>query len=480
VTLHDLGYHNNVCLLASYQNVNVTRQSLVRALEYAIHQHPALNAQVSSSEAAKPYFVRLSSIDLDEVIEYVDVPGTPDERSAWIDGFLSAQHSLGFHDKRKPLWRVVVLQHGDKELRGHDTSMQAVDIAFVWHHVIGDGKSGLAVHTSILQGLATPFCSSPDSSLSHYSEASKTDGKVPPTTTIKPQASELYPSLEQIFAMPASRSTKFKKWLSRYFGSCLPLQPKSQEDLDAKKWSGAPYHDESPIKTFIRHIIIPTASTNTLVKLCHEKKTSITAFLQALIGRTISRNYNHMFRLRCATAISMRRFMKPDLHISEQEMGLWVSAFHFELEARDLSATDQDKERFWQLSRKNRKRIANEIKKGDRDLGIGGLRSIPDFRENLKGKMGRKREDSFAVTNLGVWDGSLSSDGSSGEGARIGRMVFSQSCHVNGSALQFCIMSVRGGEMVIGVSWQEGTVPVKDTECIASALKAELMRLAEE
>jgi hypothetical protein len=70
-------------------------------------------------------------------------------------------------------------------------------------------------------------------------------------------------------------------------------------------------------------------------------------------------------------------------------------------------------------------------------------------------------------------------DGEDGEEARIREVIFSQSCHVNGSALQFCIMSMRGGDMAIAVSWQEGTVPVKDTECITSALKAELMNFAE-
>jgi NRPS condensation-like uncharacterized protein len=480
--LHDLGYHNNVCLLATYQNVNLTHHLLLHALEHAIRQHPALSVQISNSEIAKPYFVELLSINLDEVVEYIDVPGTTEERHAWIDEFLSAQHSLGFHDKKNPLWRVVVLNNVGEDVKGQEISTKSVDIAFVWHHVIGDGKSGLAVHNSIAEGLISPFYASGPSPIPR-SDLPEIDGKLCTLSPIiEPPLNELFPSLEQLFQMPASRSTKFKKWLSVWFGSCLPLQPRSQSDLDAKEWSGAPYHDEAPIKTLIRHITIPAPSTSFLIKLCHMRGTTVTAFLQALIGRTISRYYDHEWRLRCATAISMRRFMDSDLNIGEQEMGLWVSAFHFELEREELSDIDQDKERFWELARKNRKRITNEIRKGDTDLGIGGLRFIPDFRQNLKAKIGKKREDSFAVTNLGVFDGRLITDSSHGEidETRIGGMIFSQSCHVNGSALQFCIMSVRNGEMTVGVSWQEGTVPIKDTECIASALKAELIKFAEE
>jgi hypothetical protein len=482
VTLHELGYHNNVCLLASYQNIHITHHLLLHALRHAIHQHPALSVQVSNSETAKPYFVRLPSIDLNEVIEYIDAPETAEECNVRIDEFLSAQHSLGFHNKDKPLWRVVVLKYVDEDAKDQATQIESVDIAFVWHHVIGDGKSGLAVHTSILQGLVTP-CSPSGSSLIRRSDSLEMDGKLCGLSPIiESPSDELFPSLEQLFSMPASRSTKIKKWLSVNFGSCFPLQSKSPENLDAQKWSGSVYHDKASIKTLIRHITIPTLATNHLVKLCHAKGTTVTAFLQTVIGRTISKQYDHKWRLRCATAISMRRFMDPALKIGEREMGLWVSAFHFELGAKELFDIDQSKERFWEMSRKNRKRILNEIKKGDTDLGIGALRSIPDFRRNLTGKIGKKRDDSFAVTNLGVFNGESNDDMSDMKGseqANIRAMIFSQSCHVNGSALQFCIMSVKDGEMTIGVSWQEGTVPIKETECIARSLKAELMKFSE-
>jgi hypothetical protein len=488
VTLHDLGYHNNVCLLASYRNVHLTHHLLLHALEHAISEHPALSAQVSNTERGKHYFVKLHSVNLNEVIEYVDVPEKSGERAAWIDEFLSAQHSLGFHDKMRPLWRIVVLKPivDDGDVRSQETHAKSVDIAFVWHHVIGDGKSGLAVHKSILLGLVSSTCSTSGFSPIPSSEAWKIDGMTSDFCDLgpifEPPSKELFPSLEQLFRMPVSREKNFRKWLGICFGilgSCLPLQLGPQEDLDARKWSGTPYHDDAPIKTLIKHITIPASSTTSLVKLCRVKGTTITAFLQALIGRTISRNYDHMWGLRCATAISMRRFMDPTLHIGEQEMGLWVSAFHFELEARELAAVDQVNEQFWELSRKNRKRIENEIRKRDTDLGIGTLRFIPDFRQNLKAKMGKKRQDSFAVTNVGIFNGCLVADGNHCE-TRIGQVIFSQSCHVNGSALQFCIMSVMDGEMTIGVSWQEGTVPLKDAECIASDLKAELIRFGGE
>jgi len=149
----------------------------------------------------------------------------------------------------------------------------------------------------------------------------------------------------------------------------------------------------------------------------------------------------------------------------------------------EISDIDKGKERFWELARRNRKRINHEIGKRDTDPGIGGLRYISDSQQILKSKMGQKREDSFAVTNLRVFDGRLVTDGESGERdgrSRIEKMIFSQSCHVNGYALQFCIMSVMDGEMTIGVSWQEGIVSINDAERITHALKAELIKFSEE
>ena len=475
-TLHELSYHNNVCLLATYTNVNLTRHRLIHALEQTIRQHPALSVQVTSAELARPYFVQLQSIDLDKVIEFVDLPGIGDERATRVDEILSAQHSLGFYNKEEPLWRVLVLNY--KDLDGK-ISVFKTDIAFIWHHVIGDGKSGLAVHNTILQALKSPYCHLTCFSPVQGSESAQSDEKECPTKIIITRLhNELFPSLEQIFTMPASRSTFFNKLLGTWLG--LYLRGRSPKQLEARKWSAAPYSDEIPINTLVRHIIIPKSSTKSLVALCNLNGTTITAFLLAIIAWVIS-VYYHRMSLRCATAISLRRFMEPKLGIGEQEMGLWVSAFYFNLEADELQGIDGKEESVWGLARRNSERIKQEIGKRDTDLGIGSLRYIPDFRQDLKAKIGKEREVSFGLTNLGVFNGKLITDGEceNKDGiASIEKIIFSQSCHVNGSALQFHVISVRDEEMTIGVSWQEGIVSIRDAEYVTYALQAELIKFS--
>jgi hypothetical protein len=163
-------------------------------------------------------------------------------------------------------------------------------------------------------------------------------------------------------------------------------------------------------------------------------------------------------------------------------MGLWVSAFHVEYSRTQLLGRGNEvrqSKQFWDEVRKNSQRIRREINKRDKDLSTGMLRYIPDFRSMLLTKMGQKRDDSFAITNLGCFNGELGKlpgdleDDSSQP--RISNLLFSQSCHVSGSALQFCIVSVKDCDMNIAISWQEGIVRVEDVERVAEALSKALL-----
>jgi Alcohol acetyltransferase len=296
------------------------------------------------------------------------------------------------------------------------------------------------------------------------------DSPLVATTPMKP----LYPPMEQIFSLSRSLSVRISRVLRSYF-SC------GRARRDAKKWSGGPYHCDTPIKTRIRHLSMPASSLKKLMERCHREDSTITPFLQTLVGKTLCETFEAAGRLRCAVAISLRRFMPPQLQIGDDAMGLWVSAFHVEYSRTQLLGRENEggeSKQFWDEVRKNSQRIRQEIKKRDRDLSTGMLRYIPDFRSMLVNKMGQKRDDSFAITNIGCFNGEpgkLSRDlGDDPSQLCISNLLFSQSCHVNGSALQFCIVSVKDGDMNIAISWQEGIVSVEDVERVAEALSKAL------
>jgi hypothetical protein len=68
--------------------------------------------------------------------------------------------------------------------------------------------------------------------------------------------------------------------------------------------------------------------------------------------------------------------------------------------------------------------------------------------------MGQERDNSYGLINLGIFPNkAITTDGSSSPPQWvISELLFSQSCHVNGSALQFCVVSVEGGDMNIALS----------------------------
>jgi hypothetical protein len=67
-------------------------------------------------------------------------------------------------------------------------------------------------------------------------------------------------------------------------------------------------------------------------------------------------------------------------------------------------------------------------------------------------KLGRPREDTFQVSNIGAFKNEVRKGG-----WRIERMFFTQ-CGLAGSAFTFNSVSVVGGPLVISVTWSAGDV----------------------
>lgn len=65
---------------------------------------------------------------------------------------------------------------------------------------------------------------------------------------------------------------------------------------------------------------------------------------------------------------------------------------------------------------------------------------------------GKSRVYAFGVSNIGVFEGNISNH------VKLNRIIPSQSSGVGGSAYQFILASVKGGEMTIALTWQENIV----------------------
>src|SRR2546421_4949774 len=242
---------------------------------------------------------------------------------------MSEQHRRGFDISAAdlPLWRLVVFESRD------DT--RVMDIAFIYHHVIGDGKSGLAIHSTILRALNSHTGGEPHSISSALVTTSKRS---------------LYPSLEQILSLPISTLTRVSMTLGPWFRYWSRKE-------DPGRWTGAPHHVETPNITKVRSIRIPALSVSRIVARCRTEQTTITPLFQILIGKAIFQTIKATEGLRCAVAISLRRFIPLNFGYDDSVMGLWVSAFHLDYARAQLLSP----KKFWDQVRDGTQKVRAEI-----------------------------------------------------------------------------------------------------------------------
>lgn len=469
VVLHDLGFHHNVAIVGRFSgpatSLDEPKLLIYSALRQAIYHHPALSVMVAGTDTVKPYFMHIDKIDLQRVVTFDSMALGGQKKIRNWDETLSKNHGIGFDNPELPLWRVIVLADPETEQN------TVVDIAFIWHHVIGDGRSGVAVLSTIWQGINSAHCGN------GKDQASSVDTNIDATvdSIVRPQVKTMLPALEEILPMTMAPMTLLKHWFSRWVLVWF-LKPAREET-----WTGGLYTCEKPVVTKIRQISIPASSVKRLVTRCRKEKTTMTPLLQTVAGEVILDTVANAKLLRCATAISLRRFFPASWNIDDTVMGLWVSVFHTD-NVRVVGESGNLKAGFWDSVRKNSQRIQYEIAKGQEDIEIGMLRYIDDFKVSLLTKMGKQRENSFGITNLGMFPTQpRAADGSSSPAPWvISDLLFSQSCHVNGSAIQFCIVSVEGGDMNIALSWQEGIVSAADAARIGDQLRSHLIALGDE
>ncbi|KAJ4414380.1 Alcohol acetyltransferase [Neurospora sp. IMI 360204] len=101
---------------------------------------------------------------------------------------------------------------------------------------------------------------------------------------------------------------------------------------------------------------------------------------------------------------------------------------------------------------------------------IGFLsRGVSDWRRQLREEAKRPRKSSWAVSNLGAMEGKPPTL----DGWSITRMSMILCANVVASAFGIAIASVKGGDLVVSVTWQEGVV---DEKVVGEALVVSMER----
>ncbi|KAA1478114.1 hypothetical protein DENSPDRAFT_885641 [Dentipellis sp. KUC8613] len=424
IVRHSIGFYHAVGMAARFQpppGSELTLTLLYTALKSLICQHPALGISIEDESSDEPRFVRLPRIDLREVTTSIQLPADANqdkELTKVINGrLLKPFNDLG----RLPLWRLAILTPSNPQ--------DGVDVALFIHHGITDGGGAAIFHQSLQSALQ----SADPSADSH--------------PVVEVPELPLIPPVHSLLALPVSWLTVAKTLWKSWF-------PGSREGL----WTGPPITSTKPLITRYKLISVPPSRVAALSKACKANQTTMTGLLEAVVAQAI---FAHLpadgtaDELLGVCPINLRRFI-PD--IGDRAIANLVTS-----DEHTFVRAETD---VWAVARRVKQQLATKLAAGDRDCNTGMMKFVSDFRAYFLGKVGKPRDSSFEVSNVGLVDGNLDDP----TGWRIARLVFSQSANVTGSALDFSVSTVRGGDLCIGLSSQDG---VADSG-LASAVLAEV------
>ncbi|RMZ90962.1 hypothetical protein DV736_g1795, partial [Chaetothyriales sp. CBS 134916] len=118
------------------------------------------------------------------------------------------------------------------------------------------------------------------------------------------------------------------------------------------------------------------------------------------------------------------------------------------------------------------------------DQPVGLLRFVGNFRSWYEGKLGKARGESYEVSNIMALDPAAATLGAGPQNRIVGveELFYTQPANVTGPAITFNVVSVKGGALNVGVSWQVGalgleTVREDDQESSESAERELVKRL---
>jgi hypothetical protein len=139
---------------------------------------------------------------------------------------------------------------------------------------------------------------------------------------------------------------------------------------------------------------------------------------------------------------------------------------------RASSSPAQVTDQVWKIARNFRASLAAEISRLPKDNAAGLLPYAGSIHNMFLSKLGKPRDDTFQVSNIGVFKNEVD------EGQwKIERMFFTQ-CGLAGSAFSFNAASVVGGPSSISVTWSGGDIEDELVESIVADVQYALKCIA--
>jgi len=487
VTRSNLNIYHNVLVGNRIHSPHLAKYSLSSVQEWAqllldpitqlIEQHPSLALVVGDHLTAKPLFLYLKSINLLSLIRVV-----PIKTALQVDRIIEEEHNLPFDlsDQSTPLWRLVITPTEDDPSTFY--------LLYTFHHVIGDGRSAMAITKQLVEQLnllqQDRFDPRNASLAGNTMQLSITSSHKPIPASLESRIN-CYPSLRTLI-YEASRALFLPGFLKKAF--------------EPRYWAGEMDSSlEVPNKTELSYLQFSPEDTSSIIRTAKRRSTTVQSVLYAAAVFAVKlvfmsnasslslspssspspssfdddndNKHSHGKQeetIVFATPVSLRSLIsKP---IAPEDQGNYTS----EILHRKISVRNESS--FWTMAHGYRQQVvrATTTPSGLRGLleHVGMLSLLPKqdgawekFMANQVKRDQHGRKATIKVSNLGCgWDPSRPRDGQGSQeestaaalGFRVKDAVFSQSSGVTASALTMNVATANG-IMTMTTTWQKAT-----------------------
>ena len=372
---------------------------------------------------------------------------------------LEGEHTKGFPNiDEQPPWRVLCIEDS-----------ATLCVSFAVHHSIADGISTKMFHDTLLDTLNR-----------HITNADplKTNEDVilfadPPL---------LPPALEDMMTFNVSWSfflrTLWKEFGPRWF----------RKSNIEQSWTGSP-HTSTPDKTKIRLVVISAETLIEILQGCRARATTLTPLIHAIVLCAMTKNLREdgPKAFVAQTPLNLRPFIDDFVNKrtaqSVEAFGDYVTTVTHQFDhsmvqsIRESITSGQDMEAMWKMAghittdlKARRQLIPN-------DDVIGLLPYINDFHAHFEGKLGRIRDSTWEISNIGSFS-SHSDENVNEDSCNVTQSFFTQPGHVTGPAVSANISGVQSGGITVSLCWQESVVDTELMNAIADDTEAAFRKLS--
>ncbi|KAK5659733.1 hypothetical protein OQA88_944 [Cercophora sp. LCS_1] len=445
ISREHLGFYHSVIIGAVYEfNIQFEPEDAryyLGALRHCVEEHPFLSALVGDRHTDRAYYHRATTIKLAEHLLVLDRAEDGNGQTlVSIEQVLRWNLDQPFTHTVPP-WRVVVLP-----LPRTPLGAGSCFITFCFSHTILDGPSGVAFHRTFRSALLDP---------TRYDD----------TTVFTPPSLPFPPPFDTPSRLPISWSFLLGPLLAavlpNFLTNALGLQAHASP-VNPGTWTGTPtFFDKTTTHSNVILRSIPAPLVTSALRASKANGAKLTGVMHQLITRALSKaiatNNPDITNFASQTAINMRRAAGIDPNeMGEYASGVFLSHPVVHKTVYDGPLTEED----WAAARHATERFADAASRLS-DQPIGLLRYAPSIRKWTEDKLGKARDSSYEVSNIGVFDGG------DDDKIKIVDVVFAQPGMVVGCPFCFNVASIKGGGLIYSVTWTEGALGVEDEKKLA-------------